>query len=289
MLALGGCRPGQPSAALPLSVAQGVETLSTDPTVSAHWQLETADLDHATLYWLTIPKNAVVSVAVADSLATVDRFATETDAQAVLNAGFFDPQNQQTTSHIVIHGERVGDPAENARLVGNPDLAPYLDQILNRSEFRRYDCAGQPRYDITFHDAPVPAACQLVDSVGAGPQLLPENLAEAEAFTAYANGTLIRDALGSQQRNARTAVGIREEGQVVWVMVAQNPEAPAGTGLTLAELAQWMAQHGIQKALNLDGGSSSSLFFQGKTYGGRYDADGNPVTRPVKSVLVVRP
>ncbi|NEP19328.1 MAG: phosphodiester glycosidase family protein [Leptolyngbya sp. SIO4C1] len=242
------------------------------------------ETDQATLYFLKIPTGYTVSVAAADSLQTVADFAQETGAIAVINAGFFDPQNAQTTSHIVIAGEAVADPATNERLVGSPDLAPYLDQILSRSEFRRYDCGGTPRYDIALHSAPVPEGCAIADSVGAGPQLLPRNTAYAEGFTDYADGALIRDAIGSESPNARSAVGLTAAGEVVWVMAAQQADAP---GLTLAELAEAMAQQGIVKALNLDGGSSTSLFFDGQVYYGRLDAEGRSVQRPVKSVLVL--
>ncbi|MEM8807095.1 MAG: phosphodiester glycosidase family protein [Cyanobacteria bacterium P01_G01_bin.38] len=246
---------------------------------------ETYEAANATVHMLTIPKEYTVSVAVSDQLQTVETFAERTGSIAVLNAGFFDPQNAQTTSHIMINGEAVADPADNERLVGNPDLAPYLDQILNRSEFRRYDCTGKPRYDITLHSASVPDGCALVDAIGAGPQLLPENTAYSEGFTDYADEVIIRDAIGTESRNARTAVGIKADGSVMWFMVAQNPGS--GTGMTLDELAEFMQLWGVEKALNLDGGSSSSMVFEGTAYYGRLDAEGNAVERPVKSVLTV--
>ncbi|MEM9907345.1 MAG: phosphodiester glycosidase family protein [Cyanobacteria bacterium P01_D01_bin.44] len=246
---------------------------------------ETYEVANATVRMLTIPQNYTVSVAVSDQLQTVEAFAEQTDAIAVLNAGFFDPQNGQTTSHILINGKTVADPTENERLVGNPDLAPYLEQILNRSEFRRYDCAGTSRYDITLHTEPIPDDCTLVDAIGAGPQLLPENTAYAEGFIDYADGALSRDAIGSESRNARTAVGIKADGSVMWFVVAQTPGID--TGMTLDELAEFMQRWGVEKALNLDGGSSSSMVFEGTAYYGRLDAEGNAVERPVKSVLTI--
>ncbi|MEO0456796.1 MAG: phosphodiester glycosidase family protein [Cyanobacteria bacterium P01_A01_bin.114] len=264
------------------TVAQPINPVSERESSSAV-RFETHEADGATVYMLAISQPYLVSVAVSDGLQTVETFSEQTNAFAILNAGFFDPQNAQTTSHVVIEGEAVADPAENERLVGNLDLAPYLSQIFNRSEFRRYDCAGEPRYDITPHEAPAPENCTLVEAVGAGPQLLPENTAYVEGFTDYADGALIRDAIGSESRNARTAVGIKADGSVVWFMVAQNP----GAGMTLAELAQFMRQRGVVKGLNLDGGSSASMVFNGTAYYGKFDSDGNPVQRPVKSVLTV--
>ncbi|WP_228022025.1 phosphodiester glycosidase family protein [Vasconcelosia minhoensis] len=245
---------------------------------------QTYPLTSVTVHVLEIPPDHKVQVAIADSLLRVDEFAEQEDAIAVLNAGFFDSQNGRTTSHVLIDGIPVADPAENERLVGNPDLAPYLDTILNRSELRRYNCAGEIQYDIVLHNVAMPQNCSLEFAVGAGPQLLPENAANAEAFTDYDGDQLIRDAIGSQQPNARSAVGIRPDGSLVWAMVAQRADA---AGMTLTELADFLGNLGIEKALNLDGGSSSSLYYEGETWFGRLDAEDRPVERPVKSVLMI--
>ncbi|NET39813.1 MAG: phosphodiester glycosidase family protein, partial [Cyanothece sp. SIO1E1] len=190
--------------------------------------------------------------------------------------------------YVIQQGERLVDPRLNPRLINNPDLAPYLSQILNRSEFRRYDCGGNTHYDIAPHQAPAPADCQLVDALGAGPSLLPELTAVEEGFLDFANGEVVRDALGSRYPNARTAVGITSDGSVVWVMVAQKPEAPTQSGMSLADLIDFMKTLGVEKAMNLDGGSSSSLYYENQTWYGRVDAAGKPIQRPIKSVLLVK-
>ena len=248
----------------------------------------------ARVHIVTIPPNYPVEVAVGDGLKTVEDFATETQALAVLNGGFFDPNNAQTTSFVTVNGTLAADPRNNARLIDNPDLAIYIEQILNRSEFRRYDCVEGIRYDITVHNAAIPHDCTLHSALGAGPQLLPNDTSQTEGFTDYVNGTLTRDAIGSQQRNARSAIGIKEDGTLLWVMVAQ-PD-PTG-GMTLAELAEFMADVGIQKALNLDGGSSSALYFDQIIFSGSdhsqlptetNTAQTSPNLRPIKSALTLR-
>jgi exopolysaccharide biosynthesis protein len=62
-------------------------------------------------------------------------------------------------------------------------------------------------------------------------------------------------------------------GTLVWVMVAQKPNI-ANSGLTLEALADFMKTLGIEQAMNLDGGSSSALYYQGKTIYGKIDASG---------------
>jgi hypothetical protein len=258
-------------------------------TPSVTYQVET--LPQAVIYLLTIPSSPqfVVKIKVAEDLQTLPRFATDQDGTiALLNAGFFDPQNQLTTSFVTSQGQLVADPRQNPRLMGNPQLADYLDQILDRSEFRLYMCGQAQRYAITSHSQPIPNDCQLTEAVGGGPQLLPELTAREEGFLTTENGVVIRDAIGLNQPNARTAVGIKANGDLIWVMVAQKPENPRNSGLSLPDLAKFMAAKGVVQALNLDGGSSSSFYYQGQTFYGRIDAEGNRIQRPVKSVLMLQ-
>lgn len=252
----------------------------------------TYNLSQATVHVVYLQSNAAISVAVADDLAPMSRFVQReggsADTYSAINGGFFDPQNGKTTSHLIVNGEVVGDPADNERLVGNPNLQQYLPQILNRSEFRAYRCDENVTarealsYDITFHNAAVPEGCEIESAVGAGPQLLPEDTSEREAFTDYENGELIRDAIGSASPNARSAVGIDSEGAVYFIMVEKNAQQ---LGFTLSEVSEFAASLGIVKLLNLDGGSSSSLYALGQTSYGRSDTDGNPIERPIKSVI----
>ncbi|WP_109007033.1 phosphodiester glycosidase family protein [Nostoc commune] len=236
---------------------------------------------------LLIPANSkfLVTPALSQKVATVEEFAQKHRAVAILNAGFFDPANQKTTSYVVIQRKLVADPKENERLVNNFNLKPYLSQIFNRAEFRRYLCGKTNRYAIALHSQSPPAGCQLADSIGAGPSLLPELTLAKEGFV---DNTSKRDALGSNQPNARTAVGITRDGGVVLVMVAQKPSAPANSGISLPALADFMKTLGANQAMNLDGGSSSSLYYNGKTFYGKVDLEGNPIRRPVKSVLLVQ-
>lgn len=251
---------------------------------------ETVNLPAATVHVVTIPDPVryPVQVAVVDELARVDQIASQLCGAgecvtAAINAGFFDPNNGLTTSYVVKDGALVADPNQNERLIGNPDLTSYMDRILSRSEFRRYDCGGTPSYDITFHQEPVPAGCALVDAVGAGPQLLPQDTSVEEGFV---DRTTNRDALGSQSPNARSAVGLKADGSVVLVMVAQVPGV-SSSGMTMEEMAEVMGDRSVIQALNLDGGSSSTLMYQGTTYYGRLNAEGDRVQRPVKSILWV--
>jgi Phosphodiester glycosidase len=250
---------------------------------SAPPQYRLESLPQADVHLVTLPPDRIAP-AISDSLETVEEFAERESAIAVLNAGFFDPQNQKSTSFVTLNGVQVADPRQNERLMENPDLLPYLDRILNRTEFRRYRCIQLERFDLARHLDPVPANCEIVDAIGGGPQLLPELTLEQEGFFDAQSG---RDPLGSGQRNARTAIGLTRDGQMIWVMVAQKSDASAN-GMSLVELADYMKGLGVEKAMNLDGGSSSSLYWDGKAFYGKGDGQGRWVLRSVKSVLLLK-
>lgn len=266
------------------SISSVVPTDTPSPQKTIHYFERT--LPQGIAHILLIPANNqfVVTPALSAKVNTVEEFAQKHRAIAILNAGFFDPVNQKSTSYVILAGQLVADPKDNERLVKNPNLKPYLGQIFNRTEFRRYQCGQNVRYDIALHNESPPAGCQLIDAVGAGPRLLPELNLVQEGFVDNANK---RDALGSNQPNARTAIGITNDGSIVLVMVAQKPSAST-SGISLPALADFLKTFGVQKAMNLDGGSSSSLYYKGKTFYGKVDLEGNFIKRPVKSVLLVR-
>ncbi|MDZ8088413.1 MAG: phosphodiester glycosidase family protein [Nostoc sp. DedQUE12b] len=261
-----------------------IPTIATSPPKTIRYFDRT--LPQSIAHVVLIPANSkfLVTPALSQKVATVEEFAQKHRAAAILNAGFFDPANQKTTSYVVRQGKLIANPKENERLVNNPNLKSYLGQIFNRSEFRRYLCGQTTRYSIALHNQSPPADCQLVDAIGAGPRLLPELTLEKEGFVDNANK---RDALGSNQPNARTAVGITRDGSIILVMVAQKPSAPAN-GISLPALADLMKTLEADQAMNLDGGSSSSLYYNGKTFYGKVDLEGNSIKRPVKSVLLVQ-
>lgn len=276
----------QPSIAFsPASVSPRFVSAATGAAVTYDVQY----LPYSVVHWLRMPANMSfhVTPALAEKGDALENFAAA-GAIGAVNGGFFDPINQKTTSYVVLNGEVVADPAENERLVNNPEMLPYLDRILDRSEFRQYRCGPTIRYEIATHSEPVPVNCQLLTALGAGPRLLPQLSLVEEGFAEIIDGEWVRDALGSTQPNARTAVGITAEGDVLLVMVAQLPERPTDSGMSLPELAEFMQTLGVEAAMNLDGGSSSALYYQGQTYYGKVDRAGNPVERPVKSVLLVQ-
>lgn len=280
-----GCFSSQLASSARPSFSSSLSAIAVPQQLNIKYEIR--QLPTSEVHIVTIPANGrfVVVPAIAQQVKYLQDFAQQEGAIAVLNGGFFDPENQLSTAYVMREGRMVADPTQNPRLMNSPELAPYLNKILQRSEFRRYQCGTTWRYAIASRLDPIPAGCQLQDALGAGPRLLPQLTLEPEGFFAQDNGVVVRDALGSQQPNARTAVGITTDGNLVWVMVAQKSSV---TGMSLSELAAFLHTLGIVDAINLDGGSSSSLYFREKTVYGKVDAAGQKIQRPVKSVLLVK-
>jgi exopolysaccharide biosynthesis protein len=275
-----------------LSIALASPSAQSVANNPLHYQ--TIERSQYTIHTVTIPhdSNYLVSPIISGDLQPISDFAGDDQNNqdhiwAAINGGYFDPVNQKTTSFILERSQIVADPRFNERLVDNPDLKQYLNKILNRTEFRRYNCGELTQYDIQLHAAPIPHDCTLIESLGGGPGLLPQDTSVVEGFTAYQQGKKIRDAIGNDSLNARSAVGITQDGDVILAMVAQLSEQPLNSGISIPQLGAIMADLGAVKAMNLDGGSSASLYYDSQAIYGRVDKEGKEIIRPIKSVLSV--
>ena len=83
----------------------------------------------------------------------------------------------------------------------------------------------------------------------------------------------------------RTAVGLRADG--TWVFVVVDGRQPRlSVGMNLEELAGLLLSLGCVDALNLDGGGSTTLYYQGKVVNSPSDATKD---RPVSDAIVILP
>jgi len=62
--------------------------------------------------------------------------------------------------------------------------------------------------------------------------------------------------------NPRSVIGQREDGAVL--LLAVNGRQPGSLGATYKDLAEMMVEYGAVNAANLDGGSSSMLYYNGE-------------------------
>ena len=66
----------------------------------------------------------------------------------------------------------------------------------------------------------------------------------------------------AKSSNPRTAIGMVEENH--YVFVVSDGRTSQSQGLSLYKLAEFMESLGVQTAYNLDGGGSSTLWFNGQ-------------------------
>lgn len=83
----------------------------------------------------------------------------------------------------------------------------------------------------------------------------------------------------AKSRAARTAVGITNDGKLMFVVVESNGSRK---GATLDELADLMLDLGAYNAMNLDGGGSSTMVVKGKTLN-------EGAGRAVSNAIVIKP
>lgn len=115
----------------------------------------------------------------------------------------------------------------------------------------------------------------VVDAVGAGPMLVKNG----SVFVTTKIEEFGSDVAGG--RAPRTALGVTKEGHILLLVV--DGRQKHSIGMTLVELAQFMADLGAVDAMNLDGGGSAEMVVQGKI--ANRPSDGRE--RPVGSSLLV--
>ncbi len=109
---------------------------------------------------------------------------------------------------------------------------------------------------ISSESATVPAYfARYPHILGAGPLLLQNRQIVLDAKAEGFSDAFIRETA------ARSAIGTTEEGTL---LIAAVHNRAGGTGPTLAEISKIMQQLGCVDALNLDGGSSTSLYLGGQ-------------------------
>lgn len=244
------------------------------------------------------------SVYLSNKLETVEAVAEKTGAKVAINGGFFDPNNEQTISFITVDGVIVADPRQNKSLMENTELQPYMDKILNRSEFRilqcgsgseakrisgfagkqalrnSFMCGKHKKFDIVPHFTPVEEGCMIKYSLQAGPVLLPSLRLEEEFFILKKDDKIVRRSAGALERCARTVIGLKDD-KVLLIAISKE------TGMFLPELTGLVKRLGLEEAMAFDGGSSTSLYVNLSESRFSLVSAGEDAGRKVKSVLLI--
>lgn len=86
------------------------------------------------------------------------------------------------------------------------------------------------------------------------------------------------------RRSARTAVGVADSTQKLFIVCVDGNQAGYSAGMTLSELADRMIELGCDRAVNLDGGGSTTMIIRGHLI--NRPSDGNE--RPISNALLIR-
>ena len=149
-----------------------------------------------------------------------------TNVVGAINAGGYDMSNGRPSGAFIMSGTKINDPTGTTFWV---------------------DGSGA---------AHITSAQECKDALAAG------NVREAVASFGdiFENGRA-RSGLDNTTRASRTAIGIKNDGTVVMLMV-DGRQAPYSVGMTMAEVAAAMEDLGCVQAINLDGGGSSTFATQ---------------------------
>jgi exopolysaccharide biosynthesis protein len=109
---------------------------------------------------------------------------------------------------------------------------------------------------LTLHLALRPDWAAVSDAIGGGPLLVREGRPVYQANEAFTRQQLV-------PRHPRTAVGQLADGRVLFVVV-DGRQPGYSMGLTTFDMAQTMFRLGAVRAMQLDGGGSSTLAFDGR-------------------------
>jgi len=98
------------------------------------------------------------------------------------------------------------------------------------------------------------------------------------------NGEITQSAKGSSGVNPRTAIGQRSDGAVLMLVIAGRQLTSLGA--TYNDIAEIMLDYGAVNACNLDGGSSSMMWYEGEYLNNTASVIG---IRPVPTTFLVLP
>lgn len=215
----------------------------------------------------------------SESLVTNKEAHQKAGAKLTINAGFFDPENEETISYVVTDRQTTADPIFNKNLFANAILRKNIDKILNRSEFRVLECDDGYRYEIVPHKTGVDFACAIVTSAQGGPMILPELRLEEEFFVVKDEyGNVIRESASVLHKTSRTIIGLKDGIAHILIITDENP-------MDMYDVQTLCKKLGFDRAMGFDGGSSTSMNYLDKYEVISTKGDGGG--RILKSFMVV--
>ncbi|MCP4165436.1 MAG: phosphodiester glycosidase family protein [Chloroflexi bacterium] len=192
------------------------------------------DLTYPGIHFLVTPGDLTGGMEI--SARTTSQFLSESGAQLAINGSFFEPFRVGTVPWG--YYPKHGDPVDVDGLA--------ISQGVRYSATKAQDpnlCISPESVSISQSDCPP----QTRHALAGNARLVWHR--EPEAFT---NGKV----------HPRTAVALDARGETLWLIVIDGRQDDYSEGVTLAELAGLAAELGADRAMNLDGGGSSTMVTQ---------------------------
>jgi len=165
--------------------------------------------------------------------AATSEIAADNNAVLAVNGDFYGSQEK---GYVIRNGVLYRDTAEN----GQEDLVVYSDgtwEVINET-------------DVTAEELIENGAWQVLSF---GPAIV------MDSEVAVSEYDEVDKAMSS---NPRTAIGMIDENH--YVLVVSDGRTSESEGLSLYQLAEFMQSLGVKIAYNLDGGGSSTMYFNGE-------------------------
>lgn len=173
---------------------------------------------------------------------------------AAVNADFFTPEGGVVGTEVT--DGSVGAAEERPTLAWRPGAEPWIGVAdVVASEVRLGWAVDRAR-----GDGATEAVGGFPDLIDAGRRVGDLGVAARPAFAAA--------------RHPRTAVGWDSGTGTLWLVVVDGRQPPHSAGMTLPELAALFEALGVDEALNLDGGGSTTLVLGGQPVNRPSDASG---------------
>ena len=121
-------------------------------------------------------------------------------------------------------------------------------------------------------------------------QLIKDGVVNLLAFgpSLVENGEIVVDTKSevgqSMASNPRTAIGIIDENH--YIIIVSDGRTSESQGLSLYEMAEVMKSYGVKTAYNLDGGGSSTMYFNGQVIN-KPTTNGNISERAVSDIVYI--
>lgn len=250
-----------------MTTGQVTETASSYQDDNISISIETLRQNDTTVYVadVTISDPSLLKTALAQDTYGTNITATTSSTAAANNAIFAvngDYYGANQTGYVIKNGMLYRD---TARSTDYEDLVQYADGTLG--VISEAETSAQALLD-----------SGVVNTFTFGPTLVKDG--EIAVSTTDEVGRAMAE-------NPRTAIGIIEEddGSLHYIFVVSDGRSAESTGLSLYELAQIMESYDVDLAYNLDGGGSSTMYFNGQVIN-KPTTNGNTIKERAVSDIV---